>query len=100
MNSGKDRGQETSPTSLRQEASPTVTIVMSARERHGMTLRAIHSVLERTAPGFRFIYLDVQSPPALRAELAKLAARGQLELRQYDEPLWPQAARRDVVPDI
>ena len=71
-----------------------VTLVMTARERHALSLRAIDSVLTNTTVPFRFLYLDVQSPAALRAELQARAAAGQFELRSFDEPLWPQAVRR------
>ncbi|HRG16243.1 MAG TPA: glycosyltransferase [Pseudomonadota bacterium] len=73
-----------------------VTLVMTARERHALSLRAIDSVLTNTTVPFRFLYLDVQSPAALRAELQARAAAGQFELRSFDEPLWPQAVRRRV----
>lgn len=77
-----------------------VTVVMTARERHALSLRAIDSVRANTVPPFRFLYLDVQSPAALRAELRSRADAGQLELRSYDEPLWPQAARRRILDDL
>jgi glycosyltransferase involved in cell wall biosynthesis len=77
-----------------------VTVVMTARERHALSLRAIDSVRANTAPPYRFLYLDVQSPAALRAELRSRADAGQLELRSYDEPLWPQAARRSVLDEL
>jgi GT2 family glycosyltransferase len=80
--------------------STCVSIVMTARERHALTLRAIESVLAETAPPFRFIYLDVQSPPALRAELQALAASGRIELRSFDQPMWPQAARQSVLAEL
>ena len=77
-----------------------VTLVMTARERHALSLRAIDSVRANTAPPFRFLYLDVQSPATLRAELQSRAAAGQIELRSFDEPLWPQAARRRVLDEL
>lgn len=77
-----------------------VTLVMTARERHALSLRAIDSVLANTTAPFRFLYLDVQSPALLRAELQTRAAAGQFELRSFDEPLWPQAARRRVLDEL
>lgn len=81
-------------------APSRVTLVMTARERHALSLRAIDSVRANTTPPFRFIYLDVQSPAMLRAELQSRAAAGQIELRSFDEPLWPQAARRRILDDL
>ena len=81
-------------------ATRRVTLVMTARERHALTLRVIDSVRANTPLPHHFIYLDVQSPPALRAALQARAADGQFELRSFDQPLWPQEARRGVLPDI
>ncbi|HWT15170.1 MAG TPA: glycosyltransferase [Patescibacteria group bacterium] len=77
-----------------------IDIVMTARERHSLTLRAIDQVFAHTPPSFRFHYLDVQSPPAIRAGLAERAARGDIEWHVFDELLWPQAARRRIVPAL
>lgn len=72
---------------------PRATLVMTARERHSLADRAIDAVLRATARPYRFVYLDVQSPPRLRARLAERAAAGEIEVVRYDEPLWPQEAR-------
>lgn len=79
---------------------PRVTLVMTARERHALTLRAIDSVRENTTVPCRFLYLDVQSPAPLRSELQARAAAGHFELRSFDAPLWPQAARRFVIEEL
>lgn len=76
--------------------APRISIVMTARERHGLSLRSIDSIFANTSLPFRLIYLDVQSPPALRAALRAMADDGRIELHSYDEPLWPQAARQRV----
>src|SRR5262245_4335958 len=74
-------------------AKARATLVMTARERHSLADRAIDSVLAATARPYRFVYLDVQSPPWLRARLAQRQAAGELEAIRFDEALWPQEAR-------
>lgn len=74
-----------------------VTLVMTSRERHALTLRAIDSVVANTRTPYQLRYLDVQSPPALRTELQARAEAGQLVVHRFDEPLWPQEARRRVL---
>jgi GT2 family glycosyltransferase len=83
--------------------SPTparATIVMTARERHSLAEAAIESILSETAAPVRLLYVDVQSPPPLREALDERAAAGTLEVIRFDEPLWPQQARRRVMPRI
>jgi GT2 family glycosyltransferase len=82
------------------QSRPRVTIVMCARERHALTESAIDSVVAATAPPYRFIYLDVQSPAWLRTTLAGRAVEWGLEVVRFDEPLWPQQARRRVLERI
>jgi GT2 family glycosyltransferase len=76
---------------------PRVTIVMTARERHAPTVAAIESIASNTAPPYRFIYLDVQSPDWLRALLKRRSGDWGLEVVRMDEPLWPQQARARIV---
>ncbi|MEP7184112.1 MAG: glycosyltransferase family A protein, partial [Betaproteobacteria bacterium] len=74
-----------------------MTIVMTWRERHALALSAIDSIVAHTTPPYRFIYVDVQSPGWLREALAKRSNEWGLEVVRFDEPLWPQEARRRVV---
>lgn len=80
----------------RSKCTSNVVVIMTARERHALSLRAIDSVLANTARPYRFIYIDVQSPAPLRAELQARSLAGEFELVAFDEPLWPQEARRRV----
>ena len=77
-------------------APPRATIVMTARERHSLAEASIESVVADTAQPYRFMYLDVESPGWLRATLAQRAAEWGLDVVRFDEPLWPQEARRRV----
>ena len=72
------------------------TIVMMVRERHALAREAIESIVAHTARPYRFVYVDVQSPEWLREWLAQHAAELGVEVIRFDEPLWPQEARRRV----
>ena len=73
--------------------SPRATIVMTARERHSLTEAAIDSIVTDTAPPFRFMYLDVQSPEWLRETFAHAAARDSAAIMLITQanPGWDQS---------
>ncbi len=73
---------------------------MTARERHSLAEAAIDSIVTDTAPPFRFMYLDVQSPEWLRETFAQRSAEWGLEVVRFDEPLWPQEARKRVAASV
>lgn len=77
-----------------------VTVVMTARERHGLAVRAIESVVRATPQPIRFLYLDAGSPAWLHDELARRAADWRLEVVRFDEPLWPHEARARIADDL
>jgi Glycosyl transferase family 2 len=79
---------------------PTVTVVMTCRERHGLASAAIDSVLRNTSMPFRFLYADVCSPEWVRAQVAGHAKTGRLEIVRFDEPLWPSEVRRRLAGSI
>src|SRR6478735_7761495 len=81
-------------------ARARATIVMTARERHSLAEAAIDSVLAESGGPCRLLYVDVLSPPWLREALDARAAAGEIELVRFDEPLWPQEARRRTLPRI
>lgn len=82
---------------MSRNETPRVTIVMTARERHTLTLGAIDSIASNTATPYRFIYLDIQSPDWLRAQLEN---RPELNVVRFDTPLWPQQARASIAGSI
>ncbi len=79
---------------------PRVTIIMTARERHSLAVSSIESILSNTAPIYRFVYVDCDSPPWLREVFASRAAEWGIEVARFDEPLWPQQARARMVASI
>jgi hypothetical protein len=81
-------------------AGARVTVVMTARERHSLTERAVDSVVRGTRGPYRFLYLDVDSPAPLRDVFARRAAGWNLEVVRFDEPLWPNEARARIAPRL
>lgn len=81
-------------------ARARATIVMTARERHSLAEAAIDSVLADSGGPCRLLYVDAQSPPWLRDALDARAAAGEIEVVRFDEPLWPQEARRRTLARI
>ena len=73
---------------------------MTVRERHGLTERALTSVLHNTARPYRLIYADVQSPDWLRTRLAAYSKQWGFEVVRYDEHLWPQQIRNQLINSI
>jgi glycosyltransferase involved in cell wall biosynthesis len=82
------------------DSQPRVTIVMTARERYGLTVDAIDGILRHTPGPYRLIYVDAQAPEWLREALAPYQARGDLEVLRSDDGLWPHVARRNVLPGV
>jgi GT2 family glycosyltransferase len=76
------------------------TIVMTARERHGLTERAIDSILRNTACPYRLVYADGSTPDALRERLQARAADGSFEVVRVDPDLWPTHVRRKLVATV
>src|SRR5690242_19543912 len=81
-------------------ADPPVTIVLTCRERHGLTEAAIETLLANTRMPFRLIYADVASPEHLRARMAERAKDWAIEIVRFDEPIWPTQVRRRLAPTI
>ena len=75
---------------------PTVTLVMTCRERFRLTETAIESVMRNTSMPFRLLYADVGSPDWLRARLEQLAETWSFEIVRFDEALWPSQVRRRI----
>jgi hypothetical protein len=77
-------------------ARPIVTVVITCRERHGLTEGVIDAIVRSIRMPARLLYLDVCTPEWLRARIAARAAEWCLEIIRVDEPLWPSQARRRI----
>jgi hypothetical protein len=77
--------------------TPRATIVMTARERHGLAERALASIVEHTAKPYRLVYASGATPPALMARLRARAEGWDLVIADVDPRLFPNQVRRQLV---
>jgi len=81
------------PTMPINTQNARVTIVMTVRERHGLTIPVLNALLQHTTQPYRLIYADVQSPNWLQAYLAASSEQWGFEWLRFEQPLWPQQIR-------
>ena len=76
------------------DSCPTATLVITCRERHGLTEGAIESVVRNTRKPVRLLYIDVCTPEWLRARISDRAAEWSLEvIRLEGTKVVPMANR-------
>lgn len=78
-------------------SSACVTIVMTIRERHSLTIQSLLSILSNTPPVFHLIFVDCQSPLWVREQLDILVKQYGIEVVRSEEPFWPTLARIKVL---
>lgn len=76
------------------------TLVMTARERHGLTERAIDSIVRNTRGAYRLIYASGATPPPLLERLRGRQKAWNLEIADVEPGLWPNQIRRRLVAGI
>jgi len=76
---------------------PRATILMTARERHGLTERAIASIVAGTRPPYRFVYASGATPAALMVRLRERAIGWGLAIADVDARLFPHQLRRQLI---
>lgn len=75
-----------------------VSIVVSLREGHGLAVPAYDQLLAHTSPDIRIVYLDIGSPPRVRAALEQRAGhRPGVEFVRFPFPTWPSEARAAIL---
>ncbi|MEA5464800.1 glycosyltransferase family 2 protein [Leptothoe sp. PORK10 BA2] len=72
---------------------PSITIVVSPRERFGYTQQSLESIYKYTAIPFELIYVDAGSPKHIHRYLVKTAAKRGFTLLRTDHFLSPNQAR-------
>ena len=77
-----------------------VTIVMTARERHGLTERAIESIVRNTEGAYRLIYASGSTPATLLERLRDRAQAWNLEIAEVEAGQWPNQIRRRLAGGI
>jgi GT2 family glycosyltransferase len=70
-----------------------VTVIAVPRERFSVTRRALESLCGEMAPGFRLVYVDGGSPPAVARYLAEQSKARGFELVRTERFLAPNEAR-------
>ena len=88
------------PANPAQTIRPAVTIVMSFRERWGLTLQSIESIARHTTEPYEFWLLDSGMPLALRQALGQAAPKIKLKVIDVGPDSWPNHGRAQVAPDI
>ena len=74
-------------------AAPSVTIIVSPRDRFSMTEESLESLYAHTTTPFNLIYVDGFAPPAAAAYLRKQASERDFRLIRVDHYLSPNEAR-------
>ncbi len=82
------------------DASPRVTVVMTARERFALTSHSIKAVRASTQVPFRFIFAHGELPDWLDAELKAHAEEWDMELRPFEGLFWPNHMRKELADDL
>lgn len=77
-----------------------VTVVMTVRERHRLTVRSIESVLANTSIPIRFIFSHGVLPEWLDRDIEALALSGKIERRAFPDLHWPNHLRAAVLDEI
>ncbi len=81
------------PESAAPPSLPEVTVIAVPRERFGLTQRSLESLYRDMPPGFRLVYVDGGSPPAVARYLAAESKARGFELIRTEHFLTPNEAR-------
>ncbi len=73
--------------------SPSVTVIVSPRERFGCAARSLASLASTISPAVKVIYLDAATPASVMAELERLAETMNLHFMEVDERKNPNELR-------
>lgn len=79
--------------SLASVPAKSCTIVIVPRERFGMAVRSLESVVEHNTTGTPVIYIDSASPPPIAHSLKELCKKHGYEYYRFDAPMSPNQAR-------
>jgi GT2 family glycosyltransferase len=88
------------PTAEPSTVYPTVTIVVSPRERFSYTRESLDSIFENTHMPFSLLYVDGNSPRYIQRYLDEKAANQGFEIIRTANYLSPNQARNLAIPQI
>lgn len=80
--------------------TPTVTIIVSPRERFSFTQANLESIYEHTPMPFSLIYVDGGSPTHIQSYLATQACLKNFQLIRTEQYLSPNQARNLAIPHV
>jgi GT2 family glycosyltransferase len=80
--------------------TPTVTIVVSPRERFSYTRESLESIFHYTTVPFSLIYVDGGSPRPIRQYLKQKAQEEEFQLIRTEHFLAPNQARNLAIPHV
>lgn len=70
-----------------------VTVVVTPRERFGVAVESLESIVDATRPGYELVYVDGGSPPEVEASLRSICGRHGFRYLRYECFLSPNQAR-------
>jgi GT2 family glycosyltransferase len=73
--------------------SPEITIIVTSRERFSFSTESLHSLFAHTDLPYHLVYVDVNSPGAVAAELRSLARERDFTLVRVNQYVSPNHAR-------
>jgi GT2 family glycosyltransferase len=79
---------------------PQVTIVVSPRERFSFTRESLESIYEHTTVPFELIYVDANSPRAIKQYLQEKSQEKGFKLIRTEYYLSPNQARNLAIPHV
>ena len=83
---------EQAPATAIEPLAPRTTVIVTQRERFGMTAESLDSLFENTS-GFRLVYVDANSPARWGDYLKREADRRSFTYIRTDEFLMPNQSR-------
>jgi hypothetical protein len=80
--------------------APRVTLLMTVRERYGLTLASIEDVLAKTTIPHRFVFAHGELPRWLDEGVDGLERAGRIERRRFPGEPWPQQLRQALAAEL
>jgi GT2 family glycosyltransferase len=84
----------------RAKPAPLLTVMISPREGHFLTLKSLASVLADDALAFDVVYVDILSPPDVAAAIGAVAAERGFPVIRHDRWIAPAAARKAALSHV
>ncbi|KCZ94554.1 glycosyltransferase family 2 protein [Hyphomonas johnsonii] len=74
-------------------SQPNVTIIVTARDRFSLAVRALENLVAVTKPPFELIYIDAGSPTRVASELERICAENSFRYERFEHFLSPCQSR-------